>query len=232
MHGPFLFHANALVYLLFGDSDATSRFLPALAGVMLVGAPWLLRGQRLPRPLGGARRRLHAVDLSVVPLLHAIHPARSIHVHRGHRPRHRDIPVPREPAAAVDDPRLLLRGIHAHQSRNRVRDRPGLCAGPGGHAPDRFASPARARGTRHRRRRDSCSCGSPHRQLGTVPGHTLGESHHRPAKRVLPGPAHQSVCPRCPADRRALHCWLHLGDPYRVPARPGGRRIPGGNLWR
>ncbi|HYI24092.1 MAG TPA: flippase activity-associated protein Agl23 [Thermomicrobiales bacterium] len=46
MHGPFLFHANALVYLLFGDSDATSRFLPALAGVMLVGAPWLLRGQR------------------------------------------------------------------------------------------------------------------------------------------------------------------------------------------
>lgn len=46
MHGPFLFHANALVYFLFGDSDATSRFLPALTGVLLVGAPWLLRGGR------------------------------------------------------------------------------------------------------------------------------------------------------------------------------------------
>jgi predicted membrane-bound mannosyltransferase len=45
-HGPFLFHANALVYFLFGDSDATSRFLPALAGVLLVGGPWLLRGSR------------------------------------------------------------------------------------------------------------------------------------------------------------------------------------------
>ncbi|HYJ12465.1 MAG TPA: flippase activity-associated protein Agl23 [Thermomicrobiales bacterium] len=45
-HGPFLFHANALVYFLFGDSDATSRFLPALAGVLLVAACWLLRGNR------------------------------------------------------------------------------------------------------------------------------------------------------------------------------------------
>lgn len=45
-HGPFLFHANALVYFLFGDSDATSRFLPALTGLLLVGAPWLLRGSR------------------------------------------------------------------------------------------------------------------------------------------------------------------------------------------
>ena len=45
-HGPFLFHANALIYFLFGDSDATSRFLPALAGVLIVGAPWMLRGSR------------------------------------------------------------------------------------------------------------------------------------------------------------------------------------------
>lgn len=45
-HGPFLFHANALVYFLFGGSDASSRFLPALAGVLLIGAPWLLRGSR------------------------------------------------------------------------------------------------------------------------------------------------------------------------------------------
>ncbi len=49
MHGPFLFHANALVYFLFGDSDASSRFMPALFGVILVATPWLLRG---PRHLG------------------------------------------------------------------------------------------------------------------------------------------------------------------------------------
>ncbi len=49
MHGPFLFHANALVYLLFGDSDATSRYMPAFFGVVLVGLPYLLRG---PRHLG------------------------------------------------------------------------------------------------------------------------------------------------------------------------------------
>lgn len=49
MHGPFLFHANALVYLLLGASDATSRLMPALFGTILVGLPWLLRG---PRHLG------------------------------------------------------------------------------------------------------------------------------------------------------------------------------------
>ncbi|HEV2067413.1 MAG TPA: flippase activity-associated protein Agl23, partial [Thermomicrobiales bacterium] len=51
-HGPFLFHANALIYLLFGGSDATSRYLPALTGVLLVGAPWLLRGRRFLGPWG------------------------------------------------------------------------------------------------------------------------------------------------------------------------------------
>ncbi len=49
MHGPFLFHANALVYLLFGASDATSRYMPALFGAVLVGLPYFLRG---PRHLG------------------------------------------------------------------------------------------------------------------------------------------------------------------------------------
>jgi uncharacterized protein (TIGR03663 family) len=49
MHGPFLFHATALVYLLFGDSDATSRFAMAFCGTSLVAMPWLLRG---PRHLG------------------------------------------------------------------------------------------------------------------------------------------------------------------------------------
>lgn len=42
-HGPFLFHATALVYALFGDSDATARLVPALFGVALVGLPYLLR---------------------------------------------------------------------------------------------------------------------------------------------------------------------------------------------
>lgn len=45
MHGPFLFASNALIYFLFGESNYTSRMLPALVGVLLVAAPWLLRGR-------------------------------------------------------------------------------------------------------------------------------------------------------------------------------------------
>lgn len=47
MHGPFLFHANALIYKLFGDNDTTSRLIPALFGVAIVWMPWLLRSNRL-----------------------------------------------------------------------------------------------------------------------------------------------------------------------------------------
>ena len=36
MHGPLLFHVNALVYFLFGDSDASARLAPAIAGLALV----------------------------------------------------------------------------------------------------------------------------------------------------------------------------------------------------
>lgn len=43
MHGPFLFHLNALIYALFGATDATSRYGPALFGVILVMLPILLR---------------------------------------------------------------------------------------------------------------------------------------------------------------------------------------------
>ena len=32
MHGPFLFHMNALIYALFGASDASSRFAPRSSG--------------------------------------------------------------------------------------------------------------------------------------------------------------------------------------------------------
>lgn len=49
MHGPFLFHLNALVYLLVGVSNASSRYGPAIFGVALVAVPYLLRG---PRHLG------------------------------------------------------------------------------------------------------------------------------------------------------------------------------------
>ncbi|MDF2758715.1 MAG: glycosyl transferase family protein [Thermomicrobiales bacterium] len=46
MHGPFLFHMNALIYTLLGASDASSRFSAALFGVILVALPVLLRGER------------------------------------------------------------------------------------------------------------------------------------------------------------------------------------------
>jgi uncharacterized protein (TIGR03663 family) len=42
-HGPFLFHATALNYYLFGDSDLAARLLPAVMGIMLVALPYLLR---------------------------------------------------------------------------------------------------------------------------------------------------------------------------------------------
>ncbi len=40
MHGPFLFHVNALVYLLFGASDFTARLFPALVGTATVASLW------------------------------------------------------------------------------------------------------------------------------------------------------------------------------------------------
>jgi len=42
-HGPFLYHATALVYSMFGDSDFTARLVPALMGVALVGLPYAFR---------------------------------------------------------------------------------------------------------------------------------------------------------------------------------------------
>jgi uncharacterized protein (TIGR03663 family) len=43
MHGPFLFHATALVFVLLGASDTTARLLPALCGIGLVPLLWLFR---------------------------------------------------------------------------------------------------------------------------------------------------------------------------------------------
>jgi len=36
LHGPLLFHLNALVYFLVGDSDFTARIVPALSGIALI----------------------------------------------------------------------------------------------------------------------------------------------------------------------------------------------------
>lgn len=43
MHGPILFHANALMYALFGDNDFTGRIYAALLGVGMVFTPLLFR---------------------------------------------------------------------------------------------------------------------------------------------------------------------------------------------
>jgi predicted membrane-bound mannosyltransferase/sugar lactone lactonase YvrE len=43
MHGPFLFHINALIYSLFGADDFTARLSVAIFGVALVGLPYFLR---------------------------------------------------------------------------------------------------------------------------------------------------------------------------------------------
>jgi uncharacterized protein (TIGR03663 family) len=43
MHGPFLFHINALIYSLFGASDFTARISVAVFGVALVGLPFFMR---------------------------------------------------------------------------------------------------------------------------------------------------------------------------------------------
>ena len=43
MHGPFLFHANALMYFLFGDSDYTARLWPAIFGMGVIWMMYLLR---------------------------------------------------------------------------------------------------------------------------------------------------------------------------------------------
>ncbi len=43
MHGPLLFHLNALAYFLFGDDDATARLFPVLAGIGIVIMTWFFR---------------------------------------------------------------------------------------------------------------------------------------------------------------------------------------------
>src|SRR6266542_2978356 len=45
MHGPFLFHFSALLYMLFGDSEVTARLPMALLGTAAVGLPYFLRNE-------------------------------------------------------------------------------------------------------------------------------------------------------------------------------------------
>lgn len=42
-HGPLLYHLTAFFYFLFGESDATARLAPALAGILLVALAFPLR---------------------------------------------------------------------------------------------------------------------------------------------------------------------------------------------
>jgi uncharacterized protein (TIGR03663 family) len=42
-HSPLLFNGNALLYVLFGANDYVARVLPALAGTLVVGLPYLFR---------------------------------------------------------------------------------------------------------------------------------------------------------------------------------------------
>jgi len=72
MHGPFLFHFNALIYLLFGDNDYTARISTALFGdpghVALFHAP-LAGSHRGPAHFGDASH------LTLYTLLLPLHPA-------------------------------------------------------------------------------------------------------------------------------------------------------------
>lgn len=43
MHGPFLFHATAVSYWLFGDSDFSARVPVALLGILIVLVPYFFR---------------------------------------------------------------------------------------------------------------------------------------------------------------------------------------------
>ena len=65
MHGPFLFHVNALVFWLTNNvNDFTARLAPALAGTVLVSSLWWFR-----RYLGQSGALMAAILLFVSPSL-------------------------------------------------------------------------------------------------------------------------------------------------------------------
>jgi predicted membrane-bound mannosyltransferase len=62
LHGPFLYHINALVFFLFGDNDTTARLAAALFGTLLPLSAWLLR-----RDFGRRTALITAVLLLISP---------------------------------------------------------------------------------------------------------------------------------------------------------------------
>lgn len=54
MHGPFQFHAKALMYFLFGDSEVTARLAEVLCGTGIVALAYTLRGELGRRGAGAA----------------------------------------------------------------------------------------------------------------------------------------------------------------------------------
>lgn len=62
LHGPFLYHFGALMYLLFGDNDTTARLGVALFGIVLPLTPYLLR-----RELGRVGALLASIYLLLSP---------------------------------------------------------------------------------------------------------------------------------------------------------------------
>lgn len=64
MHGPILFHVNALMFSLFGDNDFTGRLYPAILGVLMVMFPLLFR-----RWLGRTGALLASLMILISPLL-------------------------------------------------------------------------------------------------------------------------------------------------------------------
>lgn len=63
-HGPFLYHANALMYFLFGTSDFASRLLPAIFGIGMLWFLWKWRAQ-----LGRTGALLAAAFMAVSPTI-------------------------------------------------------------------------------------------------------------------------------------------------------------------
>lgn len=64
MHGPFLFHANAFAYFLFGDNDTSARFFPVITGVAMVALTWAFR-----RYIGRAGALVAGVLITISPSL-------------------------------------------------------------------------------------------------------------------------------------------------------------------
>lgn len=64
MHGPLKFHLDALMYMLFGVSDYTSRIVPALLGSAMVGTMWFFR-----RYLGKVGALMAGIFICVSPSL-------------------------------------------------------------------------------------------------------------------------------------------------------------------